>query len=182
MSTNNDSGDKKNNDYERRTQTTRNEEFDPSKINEHVKRLTHKLPSNHQPHKVIVCLIIDWFLFDIHSIDNYKLKAGETGKTETFYKSKLKPKELLFLKNCKDCTFNVETTCTKVMIGELSDNLFFLESIYSLIFSIRGLWKRESNTLCQNSDKRIRIMEMQKCWSICMFHLYLYFIVLLLIP
>lgn len=56
MSTNNNSEDKKTDNYEKRSQTTRNEEFDPSKINEHVKRLTHKLPSNHQPHKVIVSI------------------------------------------------------------------------------------------------------------------------------
>lgn len=31
-----------------------NEEFDPSKINEHVKKLSHKLPTGHQPYKVVV--------------------------------------------------------------------------------------------------------------------------------
>lgn len=34
--------------------TTKNAEFDPEKIKEHVKRLTHKLPKDHQPYKVIV--------------------------------------------------------------------------------------------------------------------------------
>jgi hypothetical protein len=33
---------------------SKNEEFDPSKINEHVKKLSHKLPTGHQPYKVVV--------------------------------------------------------------------------------------------------------------------------------
>jgi len=33
---------------------SQNEEFDPSKIQEHVKKLSHKLPTGHQPYKVVV--------------------------------------------------------------------------------------------------------------------------------
>lgn len=35
-------------------QPQKNEEFDPSKIQDHVKKLAHKLPTGHQPYKVVV--------------------------------------------------------------------------------------------------------------------------------
>lgn len=45
--------------------TSRNTEFDPQKINEHIKRLTHKLPKDHQPYKVIVRIIITIYSLNI---------------------------------------------------------------------------------------------------------------------
>lgn len=46
--------DESNKDQSANNGPSKNAEFDPSKIQDHVKKLSHKLPTGHQPSKVVV--------------------------------------------------------------------------------------------------------------------------------
>jgi len=101
-----------------------NAEFDPSKIQDHMKKLSHKLPTGHQPSKVV---------------------AGEKDQTTTFNKSSLKPKELLFFKSCSGSKYTVNTTCTKVLIEDCRDLVVTLND--KVMTNVIELWKCENVTV-----------------------------------
>jgi hypothetical protein len=101
-----------------------NAEFDASKIQDHVKKLSHKLPTGHQPSKVV---------------------AGEKDQKTTFNKSTLKPKDLLFLKSCSNSTYTVNTTCTKLLIEDCRDLVVTLNE--KILTNVIELWKCENVTV-----------------------------------
>lgn len=119
----------------------KNEEFDASKINDHVKKLSHKLPTGHQPYKVV---------------------AGEKDQKTTFHKAELKPKELLFLKSCHSGTYTVSTTCTKVLIEDCTDLVVNLNE--KIMTNIIELWK--CNNVTVNINTAVYTVQIDICKNV----------------
>ncbi|XP_049849902.1 uncharacterized protein LOC126320452 [Schistocerca gregaria] len=127
------------NDFKReKTSTQRNQEFDPANIQEHIKRLSHKFPIGHQPYRVI---------------------AGEKDIKKNFYRSQLKPKELLFFKNCSDSNYTVSTVCTKVLVENCDNVTIMLNE--KVMTNIVELWKCKDVTI--HIDTAIYTIQLDIC-------------------